>query len=100
MKNRRPTVQVTDHAVLRWLERVAGFDITALRDQIAASAEVGIHYGARTVVVSGGKLVLEGEAVVTVLRPSQIRASEIGTCQISVSGEIEIYRRRKRERRS
>lgn len=97
--SRRPTVMVTDHAVVRWLERVAGFDITALRNQIAASAEIGLAHGAKTVVVSGGKLVLEGEAVVTVLRPYQIRSYEIGHLEISISDEIEIYRRAKRRRR-
>ena len=55
---RRSIAKVTDHAVVCWLERVAGFDIAALRAQIAGSAEIGIAHGAKAVVVAGGKLIL------------------------------------------
>lgn len=98
MKKR--AVKVTDHAVVRWLERVAGFDIVTLRAQIATSAEVGLAYGAKAVVVSGGKLVLDGASVVTVVRPHDYRLLPEGEIEISIPHEIEIYRRRKRERRS
>lgn len=97
---KRSSVNVTDHAVVCWLERVAGFDVVALRAQIAASAEVGIAYGAKAVVVSGGKLVLDGKSVVTVVRPHDYHLLPVGELEISIAGEIEIYRRRKRERRS
>lgn len=102
MSRRRTTVVVTDHAVVRWLERVAGFDIAALRDQIATSAEVGITYGAKAVVVAGGKLVIDlaGRSVVTVLRPSDHREVLTSQLEISIAGEIEIYRRTKRRRRT
>lgn len=64
---KRPTVQVTDHAILRYLERVEGWDIAGLRNQLARSASVGLVYGARVVVIAGGKLVLQEDRVVTVL---------------------------------
>jgi hypothetical protein len=99
MTRRRPTVEVTDHAVIRWLERVERFDIVALRNQIAASAEIGIAHGARTVVIGGGKLVITDGAVVTVLLPHQFASAEIGHLQIDIAGEIDLYRRTKRSRR-
>ena len=97
-KRRRPTVAVTDHAVLRWLERVERVDIAGLRAQIAASAEVGVAFGAAIVVVSGGKLVLEGETVVTVLRPQHVRRAELGELEISIDGDIASRRKAKRRR--
>jgi hypothetical protein len=100
MSKRRP-ISVSDHALVRWLQRVEGLDVEALRDQIAASAAVGVAYGARIVVVSGGKLILDepGESVVTVLRPDHVRRQEAGICEISVFDEISSRRRPKRGRR-
>ncbi len=98
MTKRRSTVLVSDHAVLRWLERVEGLDIAALRNQIAASAAVGLAYGSRVVVVAGGKLILEGETVVTVLRPQHVRSELIGEIEISICGDIASRRRPKRRR--
>jgi len=97
---RRTPISVTDHAVVRWLERVEGFDVAALRRQIAASAAVGLAHGAAIVVVAGGKLILDGDVVVTVLRPTQVSSAEIGRLQIEIAAEIEIYRRAKRRRRT
>ncbi len=33
----RALIQVTDHAIVRWLERVCGFDIEALKAEIVAA---------------------------------------------------------------
>ncbi|MFG1304188.1 hypothetical protein V5F34_08615 [Xanthobacter autotrophicus] len=49
--SRRDRIQVSDHAVIRWIERVAGVDVDALRRQIANEARQGIDMGARRVTV-------------------------------------------------
>ncbi len=98
---KRPPIAVSDHAVVRWFERVEGRDIEALREQIAASAAVGVAHGARIVVVSGGKLILDelGQTVITVLRPDHVRLQERGRCVVTTSGEIASRRRPKGRRR-
>lgn len=48
---RRDRIQVSDHAVIRWIERVAGVDVDALRRQIALEARHGLDLGARRVTV-------------------------------------------------
>ncbi len=99
-KRRAPTVSVTDHAIVRWLERVERLDVEGLREQIARSAAVGLAYGASVVVVCGGKIILEGETVVTVLRPAHVRRDELGKVEVSIAGEIASRRRPKGSRRT
>ena len=59
---------VTDHAVLRYIERAHGVDVEALRAHIAGLVRRGVQEGGSAVVVEGVKFVLEAEVVVTVLR--------------------------------
>lgn len=100
MTKRRPAGPiVTDHAIVRWLERVEGLDVVALREQIARSAAVGLAFGSRIVVVSGGKLILEGATVVTVLRPAHTRREHLGEIEIEIAGDIASRRRPKGRRR-
>lgn len=70
----RPMARVTDHAVLRWLERIEGVDVAALRARLTRAAHLGVTVGAPVVVVGRGRLVLRADAagladvaVVTVL---------------------------------
>ncbi len=58
--------QVTDKAIVRFLELVHGFDAETLRSKIAAMAETGIREGASGVIVEGVKLVLLDGRVVNV----------------------------------
>lgn len=45
-----PTVvDVSDHAVLRWLERVHGIDVAAIRAMIGGDVAAGAAYGASAV---------------------------------------------------
>lgn len=64
-------VLVSDHAVLRYLERVGGFEIEALRQQIADRLEPAASTGAESVVIDGFRYVLRsdsgGPVVTTVL---------------------------------
>lgn len=61
---------VTDHAVLRYLERVHGLDVDFFRGVIAAQVAEGVRYGATAVHVDGVKFVLVGASVVTVIEGS------------------------------
>lgn len=63
-------VIVTDHAIIRYLERRHGVDIEELRRHIAALAVSGVETGATGVIVEGIKLVLIESTVVTVYRKS------------------------------
>lgn len=71
MSRKRP-VTVTDHAVLRYLERVGGFEIEQLRRQIAARIRKAAPEGASAVVIDGHRFILRdddthGRVVTTVL---------------------------------
>jgi hypothetical protein len=92
---RRPTVQVTDHAILRYLERVEGWDIAGLRNRLARSAAVGLVYGSKVIVIPGGKLVLDDDRLVTVLSIDQKAAH---TREVDIQAAIGVSRPRKRRR--
>jgi hypothetical protein len=68
MPGRRPHPVVTDHAVLRYLERALGLDVEAVRAEVEARVETGLHHGAGKVVVGGMRYVLRDGRVVTVQR--------------------------------
>jgi hypothetical protein len=62
---------ITDHALLRYLERVWNVDVSAARDEMMASAaavDTAADFGCDTVKLgNGGRLRLAGQTVVTVL---------------------------------
>lgn len=59
-------VVVTDHAIVRYLERALGIDIDPIRRHIADLAARGVEAGATGVIIEDVKLVLVKETVVTV----------------------------------
>ncbi|CDZ32190.1 Hypothetical protein NGAL_HAMBI1145_09610 [Neorhizobium galegae bv. officinalis] len=58
--------QVTDRAILRYLELVYGFNSEFFRNRIAVLAERGIKEGATGVIIEGVKLVIRDSRVVNV----------------------------------
>jgi len=66
----RPGIQVTDHAVVRYLERVGQMDMDAVRKHIlpgGAEAALMALPGAKSYrVAAGHRLILRGRSVVTV----------------------------------
>ena len=62
---------VTDHAVLRYLERLGGFNIEGLRNDIRARLQAAADAGAGAVVIDGHSFLIDrgdyGPVVVTVL---------------------------------
>jgi hypothetical protein len=66
-----PRIRVTDHAVLRYLERSGQFDIEALRRNIAQRLQPAANAGASSVIVNGVVFIIgsdeNGPTVITVL---------------------------------
>ena len=62
---KKPLAHVTDHAVLRYLERVKGLDIDAIRLELGHVVDRAIELGAGAAVVDGVKYVLNEKTVVT-----------------------------------
>lgn len=59
--NRRPVrITVSDHAVLRWLEREHGLDVTAVRALLSGQVLSAAEMGALAVCVGKVRLVLVG----------------------------------------
>jgi len=69
---KRPRTHVTDHAVLRYLERVAGMDIEELRRRIGHAVETAVDKDASGVVIDGWSYKVRvtevGPLVVTIQR--------------------------------
>jgi len=66
-------VHVTDHAIIRYLERAHGLDVDAVRRHLAGRLVTGARLGAIGVTIDNVKLVLQhhdqGVTVVTALLP-------------------------------
>lgn len=67
MKRRAARPTVSDHAVLRYLERARGMDIEGIRRHIAGLVRNGVELSGEAVIVEGVKFVLVDNSVVTVL---------------------------------
>lgn len=65
---KKSRVSVSDHAVLRYLERVRGVDIEALRRQIGQRVDHAAAHGACGIIIDGFGYKIEGGTVTTVLR--------------------------------
>lgn len=63
------TVRVTDHAILRYLERAHGLDVDAVRRHVSGLAATAGELGAIGVVVENVKLRLEAGVCTSVLKP-------------------------------
>ncbi|RJG46461.1 hypothetical protein [Mesorhizobium sp. DCY119] len=68
----KPPIRVTDHAVLRYLERAHGLDVEAVRNHLASRVTNGVRLGAIGVTIENVKLVIKRHAdsvsVVTALK--------------------------------
>jgi hypothetical protein len=62
-----PTPSVSDHAVLRYLERAYGLDVAAVRSEMSAGLPAAIDFGASVVICHGVRLIIRDGCVVTVL---------------------------------
>lgn len=69
---------VSDHAVLRYLERVCGIDIEAVRAELTtATIDTAAGFGCETIIRSdGSRMKLHGDIVATVL-PKPTRSKRV-----------------------
>jgi len=69
---------ISDHAVLRYLERVRGIDIEAVRAEMMSPAiDTAVQFGCDTVKLgNGARLKLVGDVVQTVL-PKPVRRARV-----------------------
>jgi hypothetical protein len=69
------TVHVSDHALIRWLERFGGVDMDFFRSHISGLVKEAIDAGATSVTIDGYVYTLSPKkrTVITVLEP-QMRA--------------------------
>lgn len=62
------SAHITDHAVIRFLERAYGLDVEAIRQEMANGAQPAIDFGAPCAIVHGVRLLIaDGATVVTAL---------------------------------
>jgi hypothetical protein len=64
---RKPTIHVTDHALVRYLERVHGVDVEGLRKRIGRSVHSAVEHGASGVRINGVRYRLKQNRVITIL---------------------------------
>jgi hypothetical protein len=65
------TVSITDHALLRWLERHHGIDFRPYRDELAALVQPFADIKARYAPVAPGLYAVLGEGAVTTVLPGK-----------------------------
>lgn len=58
---------VTDHAVIRYLELVYGFNVDFFRNRIDELTKAGIEEGATGVIADGAKFVIRDGRVISVI---------------------------------
>ena len=69
---------ITDHAVLRYLERKYGFDIEKIRKEMLTPAvSLAISSGAQGIQVHGGRMVIKQGVVVSFLPGTSRRRKHV-----------------------
>lgn len=66
-KQARRSPPVTDHAVLRWLERFAHVDVEAIRRRIHQEVRPALNKGATSLTINGTDYRMKNGVVVTLI---------------------------------
>jgi len=66
------TERVTDHAVLRYLERVHGLDVEGIRNAMAEACARGITQGAPSIRIDNTRFINREGRIVTVLSTDMV----------------------------
>lgn len=64
---KKSRIPVSDHAVLRYLERVQGVDVERIRREIGARVDQAVDLGACGIIIEGYSYKIEDGVVTTVL---------------------------------
>ncbi|TNF21851.1 MAG: hypothetical protein EP318_06155 [Rhodobacteraceae bacterium] len=78
---KKPLHPASDHAVLRYLERVRGVDIEQVRSEIGHKVDLAVTHGATAIVSEGFRYVLSPEGVVITVTEASRTAMHIGSCK-------------------
>jgi hypothetical protein len=70
---KKPRTHVTDHALLRYLERVLRVDIEGHRHDLGRIVDQAVAAGAGAVTVHGTRYVLNGPSIVTLHHVKEVR---------------------------
>lgn len=62
---KKPLAYVTDHALLRHLERVKGIDVEAVRTELGHKVDAAIEAGARATIAEGIRYVLVEDRLIS-----------------------------------
>lgn len=84
---KKPAHSVSDHAVLRYLERVEGVDVEACRAKIGRMVDRGMALGAVGVVIGAFVFRIENKCVVTVYRRNHPRVGHKGRRHLRGGGD-------------
>lgn len=68
---KKPLIPVTDHAVIRYLERVLHINIEAHRREIGRRVDRAAELGAAAVVLDGHRYIITDGAVTTIMFASK-----------------------------
>jgi hypothetical protein len=68
---KEPPVVVTDHAVIRYLERVRGLDVEAIRAEIAAECSAAVAVGATRLRRGDLDYRIRGKSITTIVARSR-----------------------------
>lgn len=90
MKRQPAAPEISDRAVIRWLERVYNLDLSAVREHLAGKAMTGAEYGATAVRIDGLKLLLAKDGEVANGDPYVVMTTVI---KKGVEARRKIYRR-------
>lgn len=62
---KKPLAHVTDHAVLRYLERVKGIDVDEIRNELGRVVDKAVGLGAGAAIIDGIRYILDGQTIIT-----------------------------------
>lgn len=69
---KKPLVHVTDHAVLRHLERVRGIDVEAVRRELGFKVDAAMEAGAVATISDGIRYVLVEDKLVSCVQVKSV----------------------------
>ncbi len=64
---KKPLVPVTDHAVIRYLERVLNIDIESHRRAIGHRVDMAVAMGASAIIIDGFRYILSDGHVISIV---------------------------------
>jgi len=76
--------RISDHALLRYVERVLEIDVEKLRNHLLSKEiRCAIEAGAKSVTIDGIKFIVQGKTIVTMIAPEQKKKSisKCSTCR-------------------